>query len=512
MGGNMILPDLSRFAGVSDEAWRSLGLRLREIGLTGEAVDRVADIGEGLPPALREPLRDWHLGRMQGPAAYAMRLFVFAGTISASEASETLEDSIPLPDRSRDREGADVPLLSMLFGAGLLVENEDRSVTSPFHLSIASGLYLFSDHLEHGGEAVMGPSENTALLCRAAYAGRHVGRVLDLGCGAGTVALLLARHAANVIASDINPRALTLARINAAVNGIPNVEFREGDGFAPLAGESFELIACQPPFVPRPPDAGPAPYLFGGTRGDEIALRVLSGVGAHLTPQGRAVMVAAWPERDDCPMEARIAAALPAGDVRALHLRLPATDVDYQCAMYAAAEAPCGDLFRAAVRKWRDHFEQQGIRSTCTICTAIQRDPHVPAWNATLDVSADSVGAITGAAIDRCITSRDLLSTGRDALLAAKLHLPRGAVCAKEYKLDDGERPKYVLRLPESTLAPPVEVAEDSLLLMSLLSQESTVRAAVERFAAVRRMPLEETLRQVLPAIEGLLLAGAIAP
>lgn len=42
--------------------------------------------------------------------------------------------------------------------------------------------------------------------------------------------------------TDINPRAITLARLNAAINGIRNVEFRLGDGFAPVAGETLDLI------------------------------------------------------------------------------------------------------------------------------------------------------------------------------------------------------------------------------------------------------------------------------
>lgn len=495
MRGVVTLPDISRFTTVSAECWHSLGARLREIGLTGDAVECVAEIGEGLPPAMRAPLRDWHLSRTPGPAARSLQLFVFGGSVSLSEAGEVLGKG----------------LLSAFCEAGLLATDGDRQVGSPFHLSVANGQYIFSDHLEHGGGAVMGPSENTALLCRAASAGKRLGRVLDLGCGAGTVALVLARHAEAVIATDINPRALQMARLNTAINGVANVEFREGDAFAPVAGERFDLIACQPPFVPKPPHAAPAAYLFGGTRGDETALRVVSGICEHLAPRGRAVIVAAWPHSDDCPVEARIAAVLPAGCARVLHLRLPDMDTDYQAAMYAAAEAQ-DDEFRAAVDRWRDHFEAQGIRSVQTVCTAIQRDARVPAWNAALDVPADCCEAITGAAIDRLIAARDLRARGRAALLAARLRIPRGAVCVKEYPLDDGAKPKYVLRLPDDALAPPVEIGEDTLLLMSLISRQQTVRAAIGRFAAARGMSFDTTLDQALPAIEGLLLAGAMAP
>ena len=65
--------------------------------------------------------------------------------------------------------------------------------------------------------------------------------------------LSLAAKVDRVIGTDINPRAVALSRINAALNGIGNVEFREGDMFAPVAGETFDLIISQPPFVSTPP-------------------------------------------------------------------------------------------------------------------------------------------------------------------------------------------------------------------------------------------------------------------
>ena len=106
------------------------------------------------------------------------------------------------------------------------------------------------------------------------------GRVLDLGCGGGVQALLAARHAESVVGVDLNPRALAFARFNARLNRVHNVEWREGDLFAPVAGERFDLVVSNPPYVVSPESW----LLFrdGGGAGDGICARIVGGLGSHL--------------------------------------------------------------------------------------------------------------------------------------------------------------------------------------------------------------------------------------
>lgn len=76
-------------------------------------------------------------------------------------------------------------------------------------------------------------------------------RVADLGTGSGAIALALAheRPKAEVIATDASAGALAIADANARSLGLGNVQFRHGDWFAPLTGESFDLIASNPPYI-----------------------------------------------------------------------------------------------------------------------------------------------------------------------------------------------------------------------------------------------------------------------
>ena len=76
-------------------------------------------------------------------------------------------------------------------------------------------------------------------------------QVLDLGTGSGAIALALARErpAAQITATDVSLRALEVARANARVHGLQNVDFRAGHWLNAVPGQCYFLIACNPPYV-----------------------------------------------------------------------------------------------------------------------------------------------------------------------------------------------------------------------------------------------------------------------
>jgi len=126
---------------------------------------------------------------------------------------------------------------------------------------------IFSSHGLDPGTALL--IENLTL--------RSTDRVLDLGCGWGPVGVAAAKSATGgrVVLTDVNRRAARLARENLERNHVSNAEVRVGTLFEPVAGETFDVIATNPPYH----------------AGRDLVLRILSGAPDHLAPDGRLVLV-----------------------------------------------------------------------------------------------------------------------------------------------------------------------------------------------------------------------------
>ncbi|TFV33480.1 methyltransferase domain-containing protein [Streptomyces sp. T1317-0309] len=121
--------------------------------------------------------------------------------------------------------------------------------------------------------------------------------VLDLGTGNGTLAVYAAQHGARVTATDINRRAVATARLNALRAG-QHIAFCRGDLLSPIRGRRFDLVVCNPPYVPAPDstedDDGRAQTgraWDAGQDGRAILDRICGEVPQALRPGGVLLMV-----------------------------------------------------------------------------------------------------------------------------------------------------------------------------------------------------------------------------
>lgn len=112
--------------------------------------------------------------------------------------------------------------------------------------------------------------------------------VLDMGTGSGVCAVFAARLARRVVAVDINLAAVRCARINALLNQVEQrVDVRQGDLFAPVAGERFDLILFNPPFL----RGTPRDDRDRAWRSTDVAERFAAGLHDHLKPGGSALVL-----------------------------------------------------------------------------------------------------------------------------------------------------------------------------------------------------------------------------
>ena len=121
---------------------------------------------------------------------------------------------------------------------------------------------------------------------------RPVERALDVGTGNGIQAVLASRHADDVVATDVNERALAFAELNCALNGVDNVELRLGSFLEPVAGERFGLVVSNPPFAISPDDD--LVFRDSGLGRDTVSEQLVRSLPAVLEPGGFASMTAGW--------------------------------------------------------------------------------------------------------------------------------------------------------------------------------------------------------------------------
>ncbi|WP_278259959.1 methyltransferase [Nocardioides convexus] len=122
----------------------------------------------------------------------------------------------------------------------------------------------------------------------------------------------LATHSDRVVATDVNQRALAIARFNVALNDVDDkVEVRDGSFFAPVAGQTFDLIATNPPFVISPATGERLVYRDSGLPGDQVVEHIVRTAPRHLNEGGWCQVLANWVIDRDQPWDERLAGWLP---------------------------------------------------------------------------------------------------------------------------------------------------------------------------------------------------------
>jgi release factor glutamine methyltransferase len=113
-------------------------------------------------------------------------------------------------------------------------------------------------------------------------------RVLDMGTGSGIAALVAAEWAREVLAVDINPAAVRCARMNVLLNEVEErVTVLQGDLFAPVANERFDVVLFNPPYFRGQPEDG-FDYAW---RSENTVERFVAALPRHLAPGAHTLLV-----------------------------------------------------------------------------------------------------------------------------------------------------------------------------------------------------------------------------
>jgi SAM-dependent methyltransferase len=336
---------------------------------------------------------------------------------------------------------------------------------------------------------------------------RPTSSVLDVGCGTGYHALRAAGHAASLTATDVNPRALHVTRLNAALNDVA-VECLEGDLFAPVAGRRFGLIVALPPFVVAP--EGELAFLSTGTSDDAICRRLAREVPDHLDDGGFCQFLAQWAVPDGVPWDEHLAGWFD-DRVTAWVLR---SETDAPAAYAARTLDPmCTEdhEFAARLDRWVEALARRGIGAIGTGLVTLRRGG--PSWRRFDDLPSGRLGTC-GDDVAAMFEATDVARTASDdALLALRAEAATGAEVVQRLRFRDGALHPDAAELHRpGALAFPGTVTPTGAAVLARCDGRTPLGEVVAAVAAQHGAGVPEAAAALLPMLRSLLECGFLRP
>jgi methylase of polypeptide subunit release factors len=421
---------------------------------------------------------------------WLLGLPVPAGTVAAAVAPLTADDLVEAGLATRD--GDEVR------AAVRVVPHGDVYVVAD--LQSESGLSTPANYVA----GVQGPSVTLANVAVR----RPVRSALDVGTGCGIQALLASAHAARVVATDVNPRALEFAAAAMALNGVSNVELRLGDAFEPVAGERFDLVVANPPYVVSPDSS--YVYRDSGLRGDAISRAFVQAVPQHLEEGGFGIVLVSWvlgPDEDwDAPLRAWLDGS--GCDVWLLHHGTDDPLAHASKWLRPLAEEDL-DAYEAALDRWLAYLDELGAAGVAYGVVVLRRRSGDEHW-VRLDEFPSRVSQAGEHVLDVFAAADALAAGGDEGLLAARLALDERHTLRSQLSLTEGGG-EHVLRL-ERGLGFELGLDEPVVALLPRLDGSADVHSVLVAAAGELGVEPDRYVTAALPVVRRLYELGFLTP
>ncbi|MFN2629159.1 MAG: methyltransferase [Gaiellaceae bacterium] len=440
-------------------AAKRLGAALRRVGYTEDGIAGL--LGEDAYTEGRAAVPVHERRLPQTKLATAVRLLF-------------LERPVPREDAVRALGAKGVGALA---ATGLAAVGDD--VVPQARITPVNELLLASDGFSHDHDDppdYVATYTPTSRLCDLLTPRPRVRRALDIGTGNGVHALLAAHHSDHVVATDVNPRALALTELNAALNGLANVECRRGSLLEPVAGETFDLITCNAPYVVSPESRWA--YRDSGFDADEVSARLVREAAAHLNDRGFATLLVSWVLRQQEDTNAAALAWVEASGCDGWILPVFGGDPLDHAAGWNEHLSSDRDAYNAAIDQWTDYLDGLGVQWITEGGIVLHKRAGKRSSPRVDVVEPDDLDD-AGEQIRRAFANRARLAalTRAELLAAAARPVPALRI---EYERRAGGRPTVRVRLDEGTNAV-LDAPGDAGDVLAALAAGATIGEAAPR-------------------------------
>jgi len=355
-------------------------------------------------------------------------------------------------------------------------------------------------------------------------------RVLDVGTGCGIQSLRAglslaatstagADAVASIVATDVSERALAFTRVNALLNGTDEIETRLGSLFEPIAGERFDRVVSNPPFVITPRVAGVPEYEYrdAGYAGDDLVAAFVTGVGDVLAPGGTAQLLGNWEYRRGADGLNRVRGWVADSPVplEAWVIERERLDPLAYAELWVrdGGTAPGSPGYAALVDAWLTDFASRGVEAIGFGYLLLRRPasgiPALARYERITHPLPELAGGL-GEHLAAALAAFDALEQLDDAALAASRPTAAGDVIEARHHVPGIEAPQVIELRQGGGLGRTIEVDPALAALVGASDGELTIGQLSDAIAHLLEVDAVALRADLLPRVRELVFTGML--
>ncbi len=469
---------------------------------TDDVLERIGEAGQAGLGRNSTIAADVSLAGSMDPLACLIRLFILQQDVPEASAAQAMDVEAAVGSGWVERLGDEVRALVDIRPYG----SPDDGASGFLVSDLTPGMDQLTAPTRP--DYVLGASPASLTLAEITMR-KPVDRALDLGTGCGVQSLHLVRHAATVVATDLNPRALDLAHVSAGLSGV-EIDLREGSLFEPVTGERFDLIVSNPPYVMSPPDGPRLTYREGELVADGLVEAIVRQAPEHLSEGGSLQLLTNWAILDGVAWQDRLLGWVEGTGLDCWVIERERLDAYAYIEMWLTDAGLAGSPeWKPAYRRWLEYFQGLGISEVgmgWLLLTAAGRttpDLRFESWPHAVAQPVGDVFVRNQAAIDAATLPLDELLGSR----------PRLVDVVQETIGEPGaEDPTHVVLRQRAGLLRAVRVGTADGAVLGALDGELTLGQVIAAVASVLEAEPTDVAAQVIPIVREALRDQLLLP